>query len=433
MLMNKLIAHMRRNLDENKERGVTLAFAILILFLVISVGAAIVSLALTATVGSRNLNYTMAYQAASDSALANAVLVANSPDGGKASLEAHNGSTQAVSGALNQASSSYPVKWRWYTAPVASSSAAQRAYYVYADAYTRNPNQPDARHVRVILQPLAAAKATAAGSKITYVSDPSAVYAFGPYGINSVNLLSGTKIGSYDSLVIRAPANSDGNTSVGSNGTLNLDTGSGLNQFFASGDAAQCLGNGCAGITTTTNDYKVSLDGITTLVATACPNDPTTYPSWSASSGTQLVNGGCYNTLNFDANTPIGLPTKVYVKGNITVSSGAQVNYNGLPTSLQIYSQVGSTATLNNGTTSAPTYFNGVIAGANLNCTDTATTASNIPTLSLYGSLACNRITLGPATQTWVDQESRNIAVNNGTQIPAIYQVTGYQVNGSAQ
>jgi hypothetical protein len=431
--MNKLIARMRRHQAEHNELGVTMAFAILIVFLVISVGAAIVSLALTASIGSRNLNYTMAYQAASDSALANAVLIANSPDGGKAALEAHNGSAQAVSGSLSQAASSYPVKWRWYTAPVASSSAAQRAYYVYADAYTRNPNQPDARHVRITLQPLAAAGAAVNGTKIIYESDPSSVFAFGPFGANAINLNVGTRIGSYDSLAIRVPATSDGNTSVGSNGNLNLAATTGLNQFYAMGDSAKCIGDGCANITTTNNDYQISLAGISDLVAAACPNDPATYPSWSASSGTQLTNGGCYNTLTFDANAMIGLPTRVYVKGNVTVQPGAQVNYNGLPTNLQIYSQVGSTATLSNGTTSAPTYFNGVIAGANLTCADTATTASNIPTLTFYGSLACNRITFGPASSVWVDQETRNITTNGANGPAAIYQVTGFQVNGSAQ
>lgn len=432
--MNRLLNRMRAN-----EEGNGLIFALLVLFVCISIAAIVAALALTNSVSSKNLNGSLAYQAATDTALAQALQVANAPapNGGYDVLYSHQGAANAVTGTAPVASSTYPIKWRWYSLRVASEGGSANSWYIYADAYKSSPSEINARHVRELLDPLTSKNAivggTATGPNVTYQADFGSAFQYGLAGVNGV-IINNAQIYSYDSTSSLTPASSTGSATVATNQVLALGDNTSVNIFYKFNGATCTPAANCPpnkGITTVSSLFNYNLGGVTAATAAACPQDASAYPSWSASSNASGANplrdGQCYNTVIFDANYAQPLNrTRVYVKGNLTVNAGVQVNYQGSPEKLQIYSQAGSAAVFNNGTAGAPTYFNGVVAGAGLACKDTATTSASPSTLTIYGTLSCSTVSFGPSSTLWIDAAASNSTPN--LNVSTIYQPTYYEV-----
>jgi hypothetical protein len=412
---------------QQREEGNALIFALLVLFVCVSIAAVMAALALTNSISSKNLNASLAYQSATDTALANALQVANTPapNGGYNVLYAHQSKATAVTGQIAAASSTYPVKWRWYTTRVAASGGQASSWYIFADAYQSSPSEYNARHVRQIFDPLVTTQATNANDGVTYQGDLGSAFQYGMLGTESVTLADNTHVYSYDSTNVAVPGSSSNNAQAATNKTLTLGANTSLNVFQAFRGASCTPAQNCppnGNVQQYNVPFNLNLNGITQKVAASCPNDPSTYASWTASSGAALINGGCYNNLVFDANVNVLNQTRVYVKGNIAVNPGVQVNYQGSPENLQLYSQVGSSALFNNGSSASPTYFNGVVAGASLVCKDTATSGSNPSTLFIYG----NQLSFGPATTLWLDDAASNSTPS--LNVSTVYQPVQYEV-----
>lgn len=432
--MNRLMNRMRAN-----EEGNGLIFALLVLFVCISIAAIVAALALTNSASSKNLNGSLAYQAATDTALAHALQVANAPapNGGYDVLYNHQGAAKAVTGTAPGASSSYPVKWRWYSLRVASEGGAANSWYIYADAYKSSPSEVSSRHVRELLDPLTSKSATvetvAGQQRIAYQANFGSAFQYGLSGVNGATI-NNAQLYSYDSTASLTPSSSTGAAELATNQVLTLGDNTSLNAFRQFNGATCTPAANCPPtkrIAVRQERFNYNLNGVTLAIAAACPQDAAAYPSWSSSSNATgsnpLRDGQCYNTVRFDTNYPQLLNrTRVYVKGDLNVDAGVQVNYQGSPENLQIYSQAGSAATFNNGSATSPTYFNAVVAGAGLGCRDTATNPTSPSTLFIYGSLACSTINFGPSSTIWIDAAASNSTPS--LNVSTVYQPTYYEV-----
>jgi hypothetical protein len=402
------------------EEGSSMIFALIVLMLALAATLIIVAYTLTSLLTTRVLNINAVYGTAAQTAISDAVLAANSQNG-QALLDAHQGSSNAVTGVVSN--STYSVNWSWYTSRVAT-TGEKIYYYVYATGYsTTGVDKGTSEKVRVILSSVNVSGASYTGGKIVYQASDQSVHQWGLMGTNSATYNAGSIINSYDSFQTLTPTATTNQSATASNGNLKLASGTGLTTFnqFGSGSAStRCSGTGCASVAFQNQTSGFDMTSLATNVNTQCPNAASTYPSWTASANSGLLttnsSSQCFNTMTFDSNTTIpassssSTPTIAYVKGNITVNAGVQVNAGGAPTALQIYSQAGSSASFVNGTTGSPTKFYGLVAGPSLACNDSAASGtSSTPTLLIYGSLACNSINLGAGTTVWQDLAAANV------------------------
>jgi hypothetical protein len=105
-----------------------------------------------------------------------------------------------------------------------------------------------------------------------------------------------------------------------------------------------------------------------------------------------------------------------------------RVNYGKTPLALRIYSQGGQDAKFIQGTIDNPTRLSAYIAGSVLRCTDgtDATSVQQGMKLYLYGSLACDTITVGGGTQVWWDELSANLS-GSGESVRRLWYTVEYE------
>lgn len=410
--------------ETKQENGSSMIFALVLMIIAVSIVITVSAFALS------NLQKTVFVQTytnnglAAETALSNAIMTANSPNGNtmlEAALSNDPLSANTVKGVVDSVYSSGTgtQKWVWYTTKISETFGVNK-YYVHAIGYTNTPNDAYARHYRAVIESISDSEATfnSAENVIVYTPNSDAIAQWGMFGYSSATLSGNVKIKSYLSDETLTPlGNGTGFGYVSSNGTITVGKGSDisidymnlLNWKNSNPDRCQTAEE-CDNIEKIELEYATALTKITTTVQTECPL--TTYTDWVASQNNGVLEPGCYSSLLFDQNTTIpGIynavsPAKVYVKGDITVNANITVNNDKSPLGLQIFSETGTNAVFNKGTSSTPTKFYGYLTGASLNCTDNTNNQDSLanPVLQIYGVLACNSLNFGGGTELWWDE-----------------------------
>jgi hypothetical protein len=427
---------------KTNEEGSALIFSIIITIISLSIVSLVVAFAVA------NLQKTLFVQkyinntAAAETAISHALAAANSPDGDNILFNAiaeNPDELNTVKGTIAAAYSSTKQetqKWLWYT-----ERATANTYYIYAVGYVDTPTEKHSRHIRATLTAALDMEGTydINTDTITYTPQGQAVTQWGMLGSSSVELSGNVKIQSYNSDFTTTPNSSTGTGNVASNGNIIINDGTNilidklvlLNYDSLNPNRCSPVEE-CDTITQQQITFQTSLTALNTAVDNMCPLE--TYPTWVASSNAGLLEPGCYDSLTFDADTNISAlyttlnPAKIYVKNNITVNNGVKVNNNNTPYSLQIFSK-GSTATfIPTTTTVMPTTFYGIIAGANLTCTDGVNSnfVEPSPLVKIYGALACNSLTFGAGTELWWDEMSLNISSDSET-VRKLWYITSFE------
>lgn len=409
-----MLIRLNRRLRESREEGSGMIFALVVLMVALMLTMLFGAFALTNLQTTKNASSLSTFTQGIDSALSNALSVANSNPSTDL-LASHIGVSNAVTGSLTATRSSYGSKWRWYTERVAVEGQPV-SYYIYATAYSNTPSEDGAKTQRALLVPkiVSAANITTGGA-IEYTSADTGSFQWGFFGYNQLKI-PGTVTGTYDSSRIPTfPATLDKTgTQVASAGTITLTNTQGVSTFnkFGPGGTSRCVGDAtCTALETISQPYVANLGGVTVRVNLECPNTASSYPDYRASTSPYIV-PGCYNNVYFDADEELpafastNSPAKMYVKGNIIVSPNVRINNDGKAPALQIYSQAGTTAEFQAGTTGI-TFFNGMIAGNALTCSGTGT--GTVLNIRIYGALACNKIIFDSNAVLAQDKESFSI------------------------
>lgn len=431
MMINNINRKIRNIFDRRKfegnESGSALIFAIVLTIVVTSIIALVVSVALNGIQKTSDVSKISYYEAAAQTAISDAILVANSTNGTQRLRETL-GETNSVTGVMNSAYSDQGLKWSWYTERISGASATSK-YYVYATGYRVSPDEPLARTLRVTISSIANAKGVydAGLNTIVYKPSPDAISQWGVMGSSKATMNDGALIKSYISDNGFTPTASTNQGSVASNGNIALNgTAVSVNMLnvlnYNTGTPNRCVGNAteCAATPQNKITYQTDLTEVTKMVKAKCPNNAITYPVWKASTSGGVLNPGCYNVVVFDTDTSISSfynetnPALVYVKGDVYVNAGVEVNLGRNPLALRIFSEGGSDATFKQGTITNPTKIYGVIISSTLACTDGTTTASPAASnlLVFYGGLVCDDVNLGNGTTFWWDELSGELTQN---------------------
>ena len=422
----------------DNESGSALIFAIILTIVTMSIVSMVVALGLTniqKTMAVTSLTY---FEMSAQSAISNALTVANSANGTQllrqrqgGAVDSNGNVTNQVTGVLPAAYSDQGLKWRWYSKRIPGSSATSK-YYIFATGYRATPNDAQARTLRVTISSIANAKGFySTGTKnITYTPGIDAIAQWGIMGTTGVVLNNGAKVYSYVSDRTLNPTSSTLQGSIASNGNISLG-GTAVSVdilnilSYNAANPTRCVGNAeaCADTQQNKHTYGTTAEEVTKKVKAQCPNPAYTYPVFRSSARGFVLTPGCYNTLVFDGNTTISgaynenNPANVYVKGNIEISSGVDINNGRDPLGLRIFSEGGTKATFAQGSTAAnPTKFYGVMISSTLVCTDGTNSASSASTSNLlyfYGGLVCDKLNFGPGTNLWWDELSGELTQNN--------------------
>lgn len=450
--------------DESGAAMITaLLFVIVMLFLISSISVTAISGLQKAKESQESTNLTMVV----DSAVSNAISVANNPAPTGPSTTRDIGDYEGLSKAVYGVSNSSPdpaneegkYKWLWYVEGIQDAVVGE-SYDIIAIAYKNEYTDVNAKRVRVRLQalPVITAQYGLTG-KVFYDPIPMGAFSYGFLGTNGVTLNDGATVRSYNSAIVASgnPLPTDdtrigtvsSNMNIAINGTnpnavsraVLLDGSSTNIPYDRCTTAANCEGK------IESFAYGINVVSISNMVIEKCPLNASQYPDWRASLRGGVIDpstqGNCFNNVIFDANTEVangygsGKPAEMYIAGNLTVNPGVEVNQNPLrkgPLTLRIYSAAGSIAKFNSGNSATdPTIFSGMVAGHNFACSDSGVAAEAGKVLIFKGSLACNTVSFSGGTQAWWDQQTvQAVGAGKDRNIQTIWSPTTYdaQYNG---
>lgn len=442
-----------RNYRAQREDGVAMIMAILIMVILLSLVATMTAFALMGVDKGKDVQFLTGSQNAADSAISHAMTLANSTGGQVTNkgLDAHIGLANAVYGKVSAneidpdtGDGSY--NWRWYATKVVGAKN-NMLYDIIATGYSDTPDDDTARTYRVQVEAMVVEEAFYVSSNSPYYRTTRAgLFAWGALGLDKVSVGNGTKVQLYDSSknigYPVTPIKSGGR--IATNNIMDLGTGLTISEYVFMNsseqiDSTRCTKN-CSGVILTRETFGVSLGTATKSAASACPLAASSYSDWVAS-----ANGGtvkysstpmCYRNIIFDVDTTVAAnytsarPAEMFAKGNITVKAGVEVNkqtksYQG-PLALRVYSQVGSTGTIEQGTAASPTKFTGLIAGETLSCAVGGSTNVAEATI-LYGAISCKSVTLGTNVRIWWDNQIDQVTDIGSATAKKIWSISGYQ------
>ncbi|MBC9705835.1 MAG: hypothetical protein H9W81_12860 [Enterococcus sp.] len=435
-----------------REEGVAMIMAILIMVVLLSLVATMTAFALMGVDKGKDVQFLTGSQNAADSAISHAMMVVNSTSGqveGKG-LDAHIGVANAVYGKvsaneIDPDSGDGAYNWRWYAEKIVGTKN-NMSYDIVATGYSQTPDDDTARTYRVRVEAMVVESATYNGDIPLYFPTRVGMFAWGVLGIEKVSVGTGSEIKMYDSSKnIGYPVTG---TAVGgrfaTNNIMELNPNVKAAEFvFLSGtgpiDNTRCTRN-CGDYPLMFESFGISLNTATTMAASACPLAASAYSDWVASAHSGVVSYSatpmCYRNIIFDVDTNLAAnwtsarPAEMYAKGNITVKAGVEVNkqtkgFQG-PLALRVYSQTGATGTLEQGTASNPTKFTGLIAGETMACS--VGTASNaLEATVLYGAISCKTVTLGSNSKVWWDNQIEQVTELGSPTSKKLWSIKGYQ------
>lgn len=285
---------------------------------------------------------------------------------------------------------------------------------------------------------------------LTYSPPERAAWQFGLTGYQSVNIgVSPTNTGSLtvadSNLLIGKPTPDSVNNNLpayaATNGVASLYSTSastypdlisysGDQVCNASGNCRSFAGQVSRGYVISPAEYTQKATSPANTASATSPCRPTAIrPAWVASAQPgniiNLVDGACYESITFDKNMNVPTSsngsvsktapyavsaTNVYVRGNVTVNPGIQVNAFNKPGAFRIISQNGNLNVSGNNTYAGFYYATG--AG---NCTISGTT-----TTMMFGALSCSNVTVQNGAQMVIDLQSYNLYGGTWGGIPAV-------------
>lgn len=436
-----------------REEGVAMIMAILIMVVLLSLVATMTAFALMGVDKGKDVQFLTGSQNAADSAISHAMMLANSANGQVAGkgLDAHLGIGNAVNGIvsaneIDPDTGDGTYSWRWYAEKVVGGKD-KMIYDIYATGYSETPTDDTARTYKVRVEAMVVESATYKGNGSPFYDPTKAgMFAWGAMGLDKITVGNGTSLEMYDSsknIGYPVTAVAKGGK-IATNNIMELGTGLKIHEYvFMEApepiDSTRCTKN-CSGVGVSRESYGISLSTATSNVSTSCPLAASSYGDWVASANGGTVpysaNPLCYRNVIFDVDTDVaanytsGRPAEMMVKGNITVAPGVEVNkqnrtYQG-PLALRIYSQTGTSANIQQGTESNPTKFTGLITGASLNCAIGDSTNKAGATV-LYGAISCKTVTLGNNTRIWWDNQIDQVSSIGSPNAKKIWSISGYQ------
>lgn len=434
------------------ENGSAMVSALLVMMLMLFIVGTMTTFAITGLNKGSDIKEVNQSQLSADSAISNALYVANNPAAGQ-SLEAHLTVNNAVYGIIDptvaNAGKDGQYKWRWYAEKVPTTFAGL-AYDIYATGYKTTPTDDSARTFRVRFHSMQTRGASYEPTGAAYNPTPSSVFSWGALGANGVALNDTSRLYSYNSQAVSNPVLSDNlnHGRAGSNRAITYGAGSVFNNlsFLANNknnpvDATRCTGARCTNAYMTKYSYGLQLTSLNSYIDSKCPN--ATYPDWVASQKAGLYAPAtdaakCWGNVIFDVDTNVpsqfssGNPAFLYAKGNITVKPGVQVNTtsstDGGPLKFRIYSRGGTTATVEAGPAIDPTKFVGLMMGSALKCDigkDTTALGTGATTI-IYGALACDTVLMNAGSTLWWDEQTSQITGDTDVSTKFIWSAVSY-------
>lgn len=436
-----------------REEGVAMIMAILIMVVLLSLVATMTAFALMGNDKGKDVQFLTGSQNAADSAISHAMMLANSNTGqvpGKG-IDAHLGVGNAVYGKvsaneIDPDTGDGTYNWRWYAEKVVGGKD-KMIYDIYVTGYSDTPNDDTARTYKVRVEAMVVESATYQGSGSPFYDPTKAgMFAWGVMGLSKVTVGNGTSIQMYDSsknIGYPTTAVAKGGR-VATNNIMDLGTDLKIHEYVfmeapSPIDSTRCIKN-CNGLAVSRESYGISLATATSTVSEACPLSASSYSDWVASENNGMINYSttplCYRNLIFDVDTDVAAnytsarPAEMLVKGDITVAPGVEVNkqtttYQG-PLALRIYSQTGTSAKIEQGTNSNPTKFTGLITGETLNCT-VGDITNTVDATVLYGAISCKNVVLGNNSRIWWDNQIDQVSSIGSPNSKKIWSISGYQ------
>lgn len=412
------------------ESGIGMIVALMLLLIVIGLGTFMLYMSVKSLEKGTSVQNFSAAGNASDAGIANMMAVANSAanvDG--SALARHIGVENAVRGTHQANESSAEgdglYSWMWYTEP-RTDMVEGTAYNVYVSGYRKEPNEPEARTVRVLLTSTTVEGVFYDENRVANYDLPiGGLSTYGAFGNTDVRLDAGSSVKTYNSkTAVGRPVAGEGIAAVASNNTINVDGSATIASLAFHGRTGSepletmCIGPSCTTSPVSTIRHKLSMRDLTNKGLASCPQ--ATYPDWIASQNGGLISTSagpqCYNNIIFDQDTRLagdvstGNPAVLFAKGNISVEPGVQVasqiqRAQG-PKALQIVGLSGGTTSIQAGTS---TSFTGTIVGQNMRCE--VGSGNSIPAnhnTALMGSVACNNVIIRSGSTLWWDKQSYN-------------------------
>lgn len=408
------IRNLRERAENNHESGAAMIFAIILLMLMLFVSLLIATTATVQAGVARDQRLRESYNFAANNGVEWMLMQANQ---NPAALETYRGVGNAYT--YTPYSGEYDldnIRWRVYTEQVATSGGGL-SYYVYSTGYDTVLGVNKGSTLRATFEsyPISTAAYNVSGTP-TYYLKAENTWGNGILGLSSIQINAGSKLYSYESGI-------QGNTPTGTSNQASVAT---TNTAVTLGDASTAVksvitsipssANGCkptsncAAVSTSFRGAELRLNTVTDLVNTKCPN--ASYPVWVASNNGGLLNLGatqrCWGGLVFDVPTTLsGMytdtnPLALYVKGGVTVNSN--VNINGSPIELQIFSRAGN-LNINN------VKANLLYASNDASCTVTGNSAV------FFGATSCASISVAGNAKYYYDISSKSAAPDTSRRV----------------
>lgn len=451
MLNNLMKAH-----REHREEGVAMIMAILIMFILLSLVASMTAFAMMGLDKGKDVQFLTGSQNAADSAISHAMTLANSTAGqvnGKG-IDQHVGVSRAAYGKvsaneINPDTGDGTYNWRWYAEKVVGAKD-KMAYDIYATGYSDTPTDDTARTYKIRIEAMVVESAAYGPSGVPfYDTTRVGMFQWGALSIEKLTIGQRTAVQMYDSSKnIGYPTTPVMGGRVASNNLMELGTNTTIAEYVflqasESIDQTRCILN-CSGVPLTRESYGISINTGTQAVASKCPLAASSYSDWVASQngGVLSYSAGslCFRNIIFDVDTTLAAnytsakPAEMLAKGNVTVHPGVEVNrqtktYQG-PLSLRVYSQSGSKISLENGNSSNPTKFTGLLAGETANCLigeNVAATSGDGRGTALYGAVSCRNVTTGANSSIWWDNQIEQVTDIGSPTSKKIWSIVSYQ------
>lgn len=400
----------------------------------------------------QNLN---ASQNAADTAIANMFATVNSAQNTKnKELEKHLGKANARYGTFqaneidpNIGDGSYTWKW-WAEKPEGFSSGT--TYNITAIGYLNEETEPEARTIRVeISSTTTEGVSYNTDNTVSYISTLGGSFAFGALGTSRVETGENVVMNTYNSNNLQPISTLSDKGKIATNGSMLLGNGTKgdlvfLGQALENINSTLCDGSACNNNRAISYEYSTALSYSRMQALEKCPASQSN-PDWIASENNGVISYDstpkCYNNIIFDVDTSLsavfstGNPATMYARGNVTIKPGVEVarqnsNVRG-PYALQIIGSGATKFNLENGATTNPTKFTGVVVGANMECnigtgSGTVSTATQHGT-NLYGSVACHTVKIGKSATLWWDNQLDKVTKEGSRDAKKIWTATNYE------
>lgn len=464
---------------KRNEEGVALVIAIIIIIVVAGIMSTVTIASVSSSQKSIQSREWIYHGQAVESAVQNALTLANSPYGTCADPnDPNNPNCIAYYGEIDGENHRWKkgkegsLNWQWRVEGVTLPDETI-AYDIYAIAY--NPakginNNPRALKVRLQQQGVAEGYEITNKGNINYMLAPSNLFDWGIFATDSIELRPGSTVNSLEGSnlepgaiatngIVNFPQGQTEPMNIGSVHLLNSAQNSAtdrcrVNQSSVPSELCQT--------SVVSEEAGVSLEGIyekvmSTCMTTGAKNNGNWIASENLSGGdTATLRGGCYDSILIDANTvvaqengntpTISSPGEVFLRpgGSYIQRKGTSLRADSTdannPALVRFYSAGEQFSFGNSGQATFGTADNvnfvGLVAGNNLKCTSYVPTGGvgfvQAKPLNITGGFACKTVLFGDKTSITRDAEASAQLKPNPSGAYVIWHTTTYQTTDAS-